>query len=209
MVLLKLGGSIIGLTAGHVADAIIKHVRGDDICQVGAARLLPQTLIERHPQLDLASFALDEQTVHDSNHKAFLIREIPLHTPSQGDDVIFGGYPGSLRDDRGEQYDNAFVWVAGRLETVSENNMGMKVNLKESCSVETARVRSNAALGGISGGPVFRVTPAEVEGLFAVKVELVGIVHECTRMKLAREYTLVRAHRLTTLQPDGRFQVVC
>jgi hypothetical protein len=202
MVLVSDGTRTLGLTAGHVADAINEHVSHADICQVGAARLLPGSLIERSKDLDLATYALDESTVRESRHLPFLVRHWPLPDAERGDTVIGGGWPGCYRTNPEGRYDNAFVTFAGQIESVSENNLGILVDLKNGRSFTQERVDPDADLGGISGGPIFRLLPELEEGGLGVRFQLVGIVHTSGLMMAQN---IVMAHRLTTLLSDGHF----
>jgi hypothetical protein len=205
MVLTSDGTSILGLTAGHVADAISEHVSDVDICQVGAAPLLPGWLIERCKHLDLASYALDKATVRSSRHSAFLVRGWPLRVPERGDTVIGGGWPGCYRTNPKDRYDNAFVSFAGRLESVSEDNMGILVDLQNGRSFSEERVDPDTDLGGMSGGPVFRLLPEPEEAGLGVRFQLVGIVYTSG---LVMNTNIVMAHTLKTLLPTGRFDCV-
>lgn len=202
MVLATDGTSILGLTAGHVADAITEHVSSSDICQVGAAQLQPGSLIERSKHFDLASYALDEPTVRASRHSSFLVRGWPLPVPASGDVVIGGGWPGCYRTNPNGQYANAFVSFAGRLESVSESNMVVLVDIQNGKSFTEERVSPDADLGGMSGGPIFRLVPEpEREGL-GIRFQLVGIVYTSGLMM---NVNIVKAHTLKTLLPNGRF----
>lgn len=60
----------------------------------------------------------------------------------------------------------------------------------------------DADLGGISGGPIFRLLPEPEEGGLGVRFQLVGIVYTSGVMMAQN---IVMAHTLTTLRPDGRF----
>ena len=202
MVLASDGTRILGLTAGHVADAINEHVSDADICQVGAAQLLPRSLIERSKDLDLATYALDESTVRESRHLPFLVRRWPLPVPERGDIVIGGGWPGRYRTNPEGRYDNAFVTFAGQIESVSENNLGILVDLENGRSFTQERVDPDSDLGGISGGPIFRMLPEPEQGGLGVRFQLVGIVYTSGLMMAQN---IVMAHTLPTLLPDGHF----
>lgn len=202
MVLASDGTQILGITAGHVADAINEHVTTADICQVGATQLLPRWLIDRSMELDLASYALPEAAARESGHLPFLLRGWPLPVPDRGDTVIGGGWPGRYRTNPEGKYENAFVTFAGQLESVSENNIGIAVDMVNGRSFTEERVDSDAELGGTSGGPIFRLQPEPDEGGLGVRFQLVGVIYTAS---LLMGTNIVMAHTLKTLLPSGHF----
>ena len=199
MTLVAPGTGFLGLTAGHVAAGIRRHCAGDRPCQLGAVALSPDALIDQRRDPDLATFRVDVGVLAASRHLAFPVASWPAPAATTKDILLFGGYPGSLRREGNDQYDVAFVWFAGRAQSVSQRHMGLVLNIKQSICVGADRVRSNANLGGCSGGPVFRIVDEAAKGGQIVRFELVGIVYE-----YSSRLQLLFAHHLGAIQSDGR-----
>ncbi len=197
MTLLTGATGFLGVTAGHVADAVVAE--GLKTCQLGAGPLDPASLIDRSRTLDLATFRLSHEVVAESRHLAFKVRSWPLPPLATGDLVLVGGYPGAYRVDSQRQFAVAFVYFVGPVQSVSENNLGLALGIKTSLCAGEERVPENADLGGCSGGPVFRLTEtADAGGLYA-RFELVGVIYE-----YSPTWELLLAHPLTSLSADGR-----
>jgi hypothetical protein len=189
----------LGITAGHVADKIRSTKLA--ISQLGAGHFDPGSLIQRSRYLDLATFRLPRAAVVASGHKAFRVRSWPLPPLRVRDLVLFGGHPGSLRNELPDKYDVAFLWFATLAESVSETNIGFALNISASLSAGPERLPEDADLGGCSGGPVFRLTETpEYDGGLDVKFELVGTIYEYNP-----GFGILFAHGLTSLRGDGRF----
>jgi len=198
MTLLNSGQGFLGVTAGHVADAIAAEAGNLESCQVGGAVLDPTTLVARSLALDLASYRAEAEVVRASGHLAFPIRSWPLQAASDRDMVMFCGYPGYDRRESSGRYDVPFLWFAGLVQASPDSKLGFALNIKTSLCAGNDRIPDNADLGGCSGGPVFRLTEEAVGNGLRATFELVGVVSE-----YASAYELLIAHPVTDLNPDG------
>ena len=90
-----------------------------------------------------------------------------------GDVVLLGGYPGQLREERLATADIAFQSIAGAATSVSESNVTLQVEFRELHWPNHRSKEFNQALGGMSGGPVFRFVPTPIE-----RLELVAFIYE-------------------------------
>lgn len=200
MTFLDSGGTILGLTAGHVAREIVATCGGRPgyRCQVGATELQLSSLIAVHPTLDLACFRLSPELVAAARHNAVTVSVWPPQVIVERDLVLYGGYPGMYREEIEGRFDNAFVWFGALVDSASEHQGGTALRIGESMTAGEERVPANADLGGWSGGPVFRLT--ERESL--TRLELAGIIYEYDN-----NTEIVLAHNLRSLRRDGTFDV--
>lgn len=178
-------------------------------CQIGGAYLDPKRLISEHPTMDLATFELSDvlmgqvSILSDASigegivHQGATVSSWPIRAPAENDPVMYGGYPGAYRtklEDRNVNF--GFFWFASKVQSVSENNIGMIIDTTNSISIGKVKLESGADLGGWSGGPVFRV----VEQGLIERLELCGVIYE-----YSSETGIVLSHPLTDLNPDGTF----
>lgn len=71
---------------------------------------------------------------------------------------MYGGYPAIYRKNiEGGNIEVKFAWFAGKVQSSSDKNVGMVLELRTSGSLSSTRIPPNAELGGMSGGPVFRI----------------------------------------------------
>lgn len=201
MTFIRTDSEVLGITNSHVADSIT-HC-GDELgkrCQVGAAHFDPNWLIARHPVLDLATFHLSDvflsQVDFANPVAAATVTTWPPKPPSEDDPVLYGGYPGSYREQNNGSITVGFAWFAGKVQSVSQNNIGMVLDIANSVATSPERIRPDADLGGWSGGSVFRV----VEENLLERLELTAIIYEYSNI-----YEIALAHPLTDLLPDGTF----
>src|SRR2546423_648769 len=142
---------VLGVTNAHVADGITacsdEPGRG---CQVGGAHLDPARLIARHSTMDLATFRLSDVLLAASGHQAASVLSWPPQAPSEGKPVMYGGYPAIYRGERDGNYDFLFAWFASTVQSSSEQNVGMVLQISTSNSVSSKRIPPNADLGGWS-----------------------------------------------------------
>jgi hypothetical protein len=188
----------LGVTAGHVADDVVG--RNLKTRQLGGAPLPAGSLIHRSRSLDLATFRLSPEMVTASKHRAYEAQSWPLPHLKAGDMILAGGYPGSYRIETNGTFDVAFVSLISRVQQVSERNLGLALNIKDSMSASGAPLAEHADLGGCSGGPMFRLTETPVAEGMRVRYELVGIIYE-----YSPEFELLLCHPLTSLDAEGRF----
>lgn len=201
MTFVQTQSNIIGITNIHVAEGIDGFT--DEIeepCRIGGAYLersyLMSRLISRHPTLDLVTFGLSEVILAKTGHSATnVIAQTP---PSENDAVALGGYPSIFH----EEYENEnridfqFAWFAGKVASVSTNNLGMVLNIATSESISSEKIAPNEDLGGMSGGPVFSV----VENYGIERLELAAIIYEYSPTS-----EILLAHPIKGLTDSGNF----
>lgn len=146
MTFLRTSSRVLGITNGHVADGIVncKDEPGKS-CQIGGAELDPARLIARHPTKDLATFSLSDVFLAPvgENHHAATVTGWPPEPLSEGEVVLYGGYPGIFREERQGEYDFGFAWVASKVETASDQHAGMVLlNFVGEFAANAAGVRS-------------------------------------------------------------------
>jgi len=202
MTFVDTGQEILGITAGHVADSIIKHCdsRPGHGCQVGSADLDPNRLIARHQDLDLAIFRLSAPFVTTASKHTVTIPSWPPRAPRIGELGLFCGYPGIYRNtrERERQIEVAFLYFVGLVESVSDRHFGMSLRIGDAYSHGHERVPEHADLGGWSGGAVFRVIEDDV----LARLELAGIIYEYSPVS-----EIVLAHAVSCVGQNGTFMI--
>ena len=123
---------------------------------------------------DIATFDLPEVFVSasagrpKSHHHAV---QWPPARAQKGDVVLYGGFPGVLREEKGHIAELPFQWAAGRVNDVGDENIILEPDFD---TMQWVGDEANDHPGGWSGGPVFR----EVEGVPIARLELVGFIYE-------------------------------
>ena len=196
MTFIDTGAVVLGVTAAHVATAVRDNCsdRQGFGCAVGAAELDPSWLISIHPSLDLASYRLSDQFVATARHSSATVSAWPPAWVGDRALVLYCGYPGIYREERTDSIDWAFVWFVSVVESASARQAGTVLRIADSLTAGAERVPPNADLGGMSGGPVFRI----LEDAAVIRLELAGIIHE-----YSESTEIILAHPLTSLRPDG------
>jgi hypothetical protein len=148
--------------------------------------------------MDLASFRLSDVILAPAGfferQDAATVPTWPPTPPSEGDVVMFGGYPGIYRQESVENVDFMFTWFAGKVASASDNQVGMVLKIETSKSFSPTRVLPHPDLGGWSGGPVFTV----VDSNGIERLELSAIIYE-----YSQAYEIAFAHPLSDLAEDG------
>jgi hypothetical protein len=150
--------------------------------------------------MDLATFQLSDVflTQVGPRQLAAEVRAWPPATATEGSPVMFGGYPGTWRNERPDgTVDFNFAWFAAQVQSSSSKNVGMVLEISRSISVGSTPITKDIDLGGWSGGPVFRV--AEESGI--ERLEVSAIIYEYSAIN-----EIALAHPLTNLLPDGTFR---
>ncbi len=155
------GSRRIGITASHVYKEYLadKENHGAEAieCQFGNSTIYPEKhVIADSERWDIATFDLPDVFVGgairnpNSYHHAVLW---PPQRAQKSDAVIFGGFPGVLREEKGSTADLPFQWVAGRVSEVTDDAITLEPDFEK---MRWQGPETNDNPGGWSGGPVFR-----------------------------------------------------
>jgi len=165
--LLRLDCGPVAVTCHHVIDFYRKRVSGGEKCvfQIGQCRLNPlDTLLSESPEVDLAVLALTEAQVekvlNDGSQIASYFFE-PVSWPparvTEGDDVVFCGFPGQWRE--AADYDHlkfSSYTVGERVTAVGERSFICEFDRQSWLKHFYSKgADSLAEFGGMSGGPAF------------------------------------------------------
>jgi hypothetical protein len=179
----------IGITNNHVYQQYIDDVANfpDVEAQFDGNTIKPQTrLIDRNKDLDLATF--DVPAIFVSSSTRTLVHHKPAGWPPpqvrSGDLVLYGGYPGEL-----------IIW---RPSDITDTNIVLHVDFPNLFWPGHEEEAINEKLGGISGGPVFRVVEQLDGPEKRVYYELVGVVYE-----IHESWEVVRARHIRHVLADG------
>lgn len=120
MTFVRTQSGVLGITNARVAEGLADCTdESGRSCQLGGAHLDPARFIARHPTMDLASFRLSDVILAPAGHferqDAATVPTWPPTPPSEGDVVIFGGYPGTYREERADNVDFMFTWSPAKL----------------------------------------------------------------------------------------------
>ena len=197
------GSREIGITANHVYQTYLSDLEryGTETieCQFASSTINPDRhAIAQSDRLDIATFQIPAVFVHASpgtdrktQHHAI---QWPPRRVEKSEVVIYGGYPGVLREEKGSIAELPFQWIAGRVNDVSDQNIVVEP------AFETSRWlndRRNHDPGGWSGGPVFRYAhESAIE-----RLELVGVIYEFPLSEA------VLARHADTVLADGTLRV--
>jgi hypothetical protein len=200
----RTGQRDIGITANHVYQGLPYSYLTEFVtmpsveAQFGGSTIYPETrFIDATNPLDVATFSVPEVFVH-AGYKS-------LHSPSgwppmpltKGEWVIYGGYPGTLREPGTGQIVwpfQSFIW---RANDVTEQNIVLRPDFPNLVWPGHEEERINENLGGISGGPVFRVIEKLADEK-RVYLELVGIIYQ-----YQPAYDLLLARHIRHVLADG------
>ena len=172
------GSLRIGITANHVYEKYLTDKEEHDAeaieCQFGSSTIYPENrVIEASEEWDIATFDLPDVFVGASirNPKSYnhAVRWPPRRA-KKSDAVIFGGFPGVLREEKGSTADLPFQWVGGRVSEVTDDAITLEPDF-EKMQWQGSETNDNPC--GWSGGPVFR----SVEDEPIARLELIGIIY--------------------------------
>jgi hypothetical protein len=171
------GKRLIGVTAGHIHQEIVDRLATGKSrwCQIGAhtfdpvARLID--LSDAHA-LDIATYDLSEIQVNAADAD---IHHAPAWPPEVGpDDIqVVGGWPWSLSEDGVGSHTHQFLHFIARLSSHSDRNLGIVTYTSKSVPWGRNALPPGTNLGGMSGGPVYRLSEKEI-----VNLTLTGIIYE-------------------------------
>jgi hypothetical protein len=168
---------LIAVTAWHVFNEYraAKAQQPNIRCQFGSTTTEPEArLIAESEYLDLATFDVSEVVVAAAGGSPYAPLIWPTREVSGGEALLYGGYPGSLRVEHEATADLPFQWFAGAPISVTPENIKLHIDLENFHQPLSGNIIPNVDLGGMSGGPVFRLVPAPpIE-----RLELVGFIYE-------------------------------
>ena len=168
---------LIAVTARHVFEEYrkAKAEQPDIRCQFGGVTTEPEDrLIAESEYLDLVTFDISEVVVAASGCSPHTPLLWPTREVTVGDTLLYGGYPGSLRAEHEVTADFPFQWFAWAPISVTPENIKLHIDLENFHQPLQGANVPNIELGGMSGGPVFRLVPAPpIE-----RLELVGFIYE-------------------------------
>jgi len=187
------GAMQLGITANHVYKQYLRDVeaygRHAVECQFGSSTIYPENhVIDCSPRWDLATFRVpavftgaSARTPRAHHHPV----QWPPTRAQRSEVVLYGGFPGVLREEKGHIAELPFQWVAGRVSEVTDQNIVLE---PEFATMLWQGTETNSNPGGWSGGPVFRSVELPI-----VRLELVGFIYEFSleRAVLARHTDVV------------------
>jgi len=174
---LRTESRLLGITAHHVLAKYRLDLAADPQlhCQFGSSTVQPEgRVIAESEELDLVTFDV-------SDVQAAAIRvspHVPISWPSApvtpAEVVLYGGYPGSLRDEGPRTAEIPFQWFVGSPLSVTSSYVKLRVDFENFHQPLNRLPILNTELGGLSGGPVFRF----VSGPVVERLELAGFISE-------------------------------
>jgi hypothetical protein len=187
----------IGITANHVYQeylADLQHHPNVE-AQFGGNTIRPERqIIDFDDNLDLATFDVPDVFI-GAGPRYF--HEPPTWPPKKLEPqemVLYGGYPGTLKEFKPGEAIYPFQSFTWRITDVDVNSMVMHVDFKNIYwPGHAAGEPFNEDPGGISGGPVYRIIEADVD-----RLEIVGFVFE-----YYPPWEMMRARHVDRINADG------
>lgn len=159
--ILRFDSGLIGITANHVIKAY-EHAQDqmrEAICLLRTVRLnLPEALIDRDAQLDLATFRVSEAELTASEALAIDCRhEWPPPIPDRGREISFGCYPEELKKEyAAERVEFRFAVHLAHIQDITVRNIIATYDPARDRRVLAAAEIPELGVNwsGCSGGPV-------------------------------------------------------
>ena len=173
---LNTGKRLIGVTAHHVFDAYrtARQAQPDLRCQFGSTTVEPERrLIAESKYLDLATFDISPIVITSAGAAPHTPTAWPTPRAHVKEIMLYGGFPGSLREEHEYTADLPFQWFAGAPISVTPENVKLHIDLANFHRPLVGSTPGNIELGGMSGGPVFRLITTPIE-----RLELVAFIYE-------------------------------
>lgn len=193
------GQRTLGITANHVVQAYLrdKAANAEIKCQIGSVRVELENYIAcTLPALDLAAIELSPILLPATRALVHAPAVWPVEALEEDELVIMGGYPGDRRVEHAQALTTDFVAFIGRVSSASETHAAVLLNLQHSYWPQGVSLGHDPDLGGMSGGPVFRLRTNPIESL-----EFAGVIYESSRT-----FEIVRARHASLL--EGAFGAV-
>jgi len=193
------GSSVLCITADHVYEQYLidreNYVSAK--CQVGNVTVeLERYLVSRDSKFDIAVFKL---TPFLLGATGAVVHNAPRWPPADlrpSDIVIVGGYPGKKREERFTSVVHDFYSFIGRVDHSSDDHASLYLNMPESYSPQGVSIEGQPDLGGMSGGPAFRLNSEPIE-----TIEMVALVYQANQA-----YELVFARHLSRVTSTGKLE---
>lgn len=193
------GSDVLGITANHVYEEYLKdkEASSSTVCQIGSVTAEPERyLVSADKALDMVVFRFPVVLVTASGVTVHNAPNWPPQELRASDLVILGGYPGNRRAERPRLADFDFVTFVSRVSQSSDDHASVYLNMPESYWPQGESVGNQPDLGGVSGGPVFRIRTEPIE-----TIEMVGMIYEASK-----EYELIFSRHISRIGEMGMFQ---
>jgi hypothetical protein len=189
------GTAKLAITADHVFTAYLEDLAAGRVfeCQFGGVPVRPEAmLIARDAKLDVATFRMPSVGM---SHNVFFhtAGTWPPRPPAAGEWLFYAGYPGTHRVERSRTIDHGLETLFGPVTDVNGSTIAFLLDFEALHWPLHDHEAINQRLGGMSGGPVFRLIE---EGL--TRLEFVGIVYEH-----GETFELVFARSAAAICADG------
>ncbi len=194
--LVNTGCKVIAITANHVYEQYLLDKRRDAEvkCQFGSVTVEPERyVIAADANLDMATFELPVVLATATGAIAHNAPTWPPPELHESELAILGGYPGNRRSENSRTIDSDFVSLISRVGQSSEGHISIHLNTAESHWPQGKRLVNSPDLGGMSGGPVFRIRTEPLEA-----IEFAGTIYESHQT-----YEIVRARHASYIRSDG------
>jgi hypothetical protein len=192
---LHTGARLIGVTAAHVHLAFLnaRDAHPELACQIGGQRFDPESrCIALDQRLDVATYGLSELQVNavpaDIHYAPKWPPEVDLN-----DAYVIGGWPWSLIRESEAENSHAFLHFIGKLSSASANQLGAVTYTARSIPWGDEPLPLGTNLGGMSGGPMYRMSESGLATL-----TLVGTIFE-----YHKDFEIVLARPLSLLDEEG------
>lgn len=205
--LLRLQGGVFAVTCTHVLHEYqkVQMAEHEALFQIGDVVLDPiSQLASKHDALDLATIRLTEEQIKGVTHGGEIGSRVvqPVNWPPQpvveGNVLMFGGFPGVLRERRGYDELSFGTFSAAGIRVAAARDIEIICQLERDYWVksfgEAGRDPQHLRnLGGLSGGPAFIDR--------GLHWEFAGIVYE-----FSPEFDIIRFRPARLIAADGTIQ---
>ena len=195
MCFVQTGARIVGISAAHVHDEILrlKALYGGAHCQVGAHVFEPaKRIIDIDRHLDLVTYDFSEVSTNAAGANV----NSPLSWPplaADRDTILACGWPSELWTAGNESHNFELLHFIALLQQNNPSQVGVVTFTSSSIPWGERALPAGTNLGGMSGGPVFRLIEQPL-----TRLELVGIIYE-----YQPTFELILARPLTLVGRDG------
>jgi hypothetical protein len=194
------GERLIGITAAHVHRWVLEgeYAPPDGHCQIGATSFEPaKRLIDISDELDIATYELSEIQANAARADIHFATEWPPALNST-DWYLVGGWPWELSQTsraRDDHVTHNFLSFITRLQNSSEDSLSFLTETATAAAWGPRGLPDGTQLGGMSGGPIFRVCESER----IVRLALVGTIYE-----YHSDYEIIQARPCSLIDARGR-----